>query len=378
MIVKKAYKFRLYPNKTQCVLLAKTFGCVRVVWNRCVATFNSYDKETNPKPEYQSSTKIRNEFEWRREVSAAALEQKAMHFKEYQGQKFNKNRKKQLGQPKFKSKNDRQSFRLPNQKFYVKGNRIQLEKIGKVKIVLDREIPADAKCVNVTVSRNKAGQYFASILVEETIRAKPKTNKTIGIDVGLNSFLKTSDDKDKPNPRYFRKSQTKLAHLQRLQSRKKGSKKGEAKSRRWKKLHGRINRLHQKIANQRDWFLHDVSSKLVNDYDAIYSETLNVAGMLRNHCLAKSIADASWSTLFSYIAYKSEWYGKQYHQIDTFRPSTKTCSLCGKKDDTITLKDRVIICPFCSFTEDRDLRAAKNIKAFGVEDALRTQSDAHE
>ena len=312
------------------------------------------------------------------EVSAAALQQKAMDFKEYRSQKFNKNRKKQLGRPKFKSKNDRQSFRLPNQKFYLKGNRIQLEKIGKVKIVLDRKIPDDVKYVNVTVSKNKSGQYFASVLVEETIQPKPKTNQIIGIDVGLESFLKTSENVTVENPRYFRKNQAKLARLQRLQSRKQGSKKGEIKSRRWLKLQGRINRLHRKIANQRDWFLHGISSKLVNNYDAVYSETLNVSGMLRNHCLAKSIADASWSTLFKYIGYKCEWYGRHYHQIGVFRPSTKTCTQCGQKDDSITLKDRTITCSFCGFTEDRDLRAAKNILAFGVEEALQTQSNAHE
>ena len=378
MTVQKAYYFRLYPNKAQQVLLAKTFGCVRVVWNRYVATFNSYDKDTNPKPDYQTSTQIRNEFDWMQEVSAAALQQKAMDFKEYQNQRFDKKRKKQLGFPKFKSKNDRQSFRLPNQKFYIRGNRIQLEKIGKVKIVLDRQIPPDVKYVNVTVSKSKSGQYFASVLVEEVIQPKPKADKTVGIDVGLNSFLVDSEKRDVANPRYFRKNQAKLAHLQRLQSRKRGSKKGETKSRRWLKLQGRINRLHRKIANQRAWFLHDVSSKLVNNYDVIYSETLNVAGMLRNHCLAKSIADASWSTLFKYIDYKCRWYGKHYHQIGTFKPSTKTCSQCGEVNKTITLKDRVFVCPACGLSIDRDFNAAINIKAFGVEDAIRTQSDAHE
>ena len=121
------------------------------------------------------------------------------------------------------------------------------------------------------------------------IRSKPKTNNTVGIDVGLKSFLKTSDNHDEPNPRYFRENQAKLARLQRRQSRKRGSKKGETKSRRWLKLQRRINRLHNKIANQRDWFLHYISNKLVNNYDIIYSETLNVSGMLRNHYLGSSL-----------------------------------------------------------------------------------------
>ena len=372
MLVQKAYKFRLYPNVSQKIQLAKTFGCVRFYWNQQVARFLNWQQGDN----FKSSTAYRNECEWMQEVSAAAIQQKEIDFKEYKSQKFNKNRKKQLGKPRFKKKNDKQSFRLPNQKFYIKGNRIQLEKIGKVKIVLDRKIHDDAKYVNVTVSKNKAGQYFASVLVEETVQPKPKTNKTVGIDVGLKSFLVTSDNETVENPRYFRKNQAKLAHLQRLQSRKQGSKKGETKSRRWLKLQARINRLHNKIANQRDYFLHNISTWLVNEYDVIYSETLNVAGMLRNHCLAKSIADVSWSRFFNYVDYKCRWYGKHYRQIGMFEPSTKTCSQCGEKDNSITLKDRTITCPYCGFTEDRDFRAAKNIKAFGVEDAIRTQSSA--
>ena len=370
MVFNKAYKFRIYPNVTQRILLAKTFGCVRVLWNRSVKTFYSYDKETNPNPKYQTSTEMRNELEWMREVSASALQQKENDFTEYKRQKFNKNRKKQLGLPQFKKKHDWQSFRLPMPKFYIKGKKIHLEKIGKVKIVIHREIPKDVKFVNVTVSKNKAGQYFASIAVEEAIQQKPKTNKINGFDVGVNTFLKTSDNVEVANPRYFCKNQAKLVHLQRLQSRKIGSKKGEPKSRRWLKLQKRINKLHRKIANQRKWFLHNVSNMLVNNYDVIYSEKLNVAGMLRNHKLAKSIADVSWSKFFSYLEYKCKWYGKHYHQIGMFQPSTKTCTHCGEKDNSITLKDRIITCPFCNFTEDRDLRAAKNILAFGVEEAL--------
>jgi putative transposase len=244
--------------------------------------------------------------------------------------------------------------------------------------VLDREIPDDVKYVNVTVSRNPAGQYFASVLVEQEVQPKPKTNKTIAFDAGLSSFIKTNENEDVENPRFYRKNQAVLSRLQRQQSRKNGSKKGVEKSSRWLKLQRRINRLHNKIANQRSFFLHNISSWLVREYDVIYSETLNVAGMLRNHCLAKSIADASWSELFRQLAYKSQWYGKHYHQIGMFEPTTKTCTGCGKKDDSITLKDRVLVCPFCGHVEYRDLRAAKNIHAVGVKTASLTLSGAHE
>ena len=179
----KAYKFRLYPNKQQEVLLNKTFGCVRFYYNQQVALFNSYDKESNPKPEFKPSTLIRQEFEWMQEVSAAALQQKEIDFKEFKKQLFNKNRKSKLGFPKFKKKSNRQSYRLPNQKFKIIGNKIQLEKIGKVKFVKDRNFPEVFKFMSVTISKNPSGQYFISVLVEQEINHKTKTNREVEIDL---------------------------------------------------------------------------------------------------------------------------------------------------------------------------------------------------
>ena len=164
----KAFKFRLYPNKTQEVLLNKTFGTVRYFWNNQVAAFKTYDKETNPKPEFKTSTELRNEIEWMQEVSAAAIQQKEIDFKEFKKQLFSKSRKKKIGFPDFKKKNNRQSYRLPNQKFKIIGNKIQLEKIGKVKMIIDRELP-NGKLMSVTISNNPSGQYFASILIETEV-----------------------------------------------------------------------------------------------------------------------------------------------------------------------------------------------------------------
>jgi len=367
-VIQKAYKYRLYPNAGQREKLAKTFGCVRFYWNKQVECFGNY----KPGDEFRSSTEYRKEFEWMQEVSAAAIQQKEIDFKEYKDQKFNKKRKKQLGQPNFKKKSGKQSFRLPNQKFYIKGNKIQLEKIGKVKIMLDREIPEDVKFINVTVSKNPDGKYYASVLVEEKVQQKPKTGKAVGIDVGLKTYVVTSEGETFENPRYFRKNQAKLSRLQKFQSKKRGSKKGEKKSRRWLKLQARINRLYQKIKNQRSFFLHNLSTYLVTQYDIICTEDLNVQGMMQNRCLAKSISDAAWSELFKQIDYKCLWYGKIYQKIARFYPSSKETSCCKVKIENLTLKDRTLICPECGREAGRDYDAALTIKAVGVEAAQRT------
>lgn len=204
-----SYKYRLCPNKTQATLLNKTMGCVRFVWNCNVAIFNSYDKETNLTPIFKTSTELRKEYQWLKEVSAAAIQQKEMDFKEFKKQRFSNNRKKKMGNPSFKKKGHRDSFRLPNQKFKILDNKIHLEKIGKVKMIIDRELPI-GKLMSVTISKNPSGQYFASILINTEKQPLPKTNKSVGIDLGLKAFIVTSDNEIVNNPRYFRKNQSKL------------------------------------------------------------------------------------------------------------------------------------------------------------------------
>lgn len=355
----KAYKFRLYPNKTQETLINKTMGCVRFFWNNQVAAFNSYNKETNPSVKFKTSTEVRNEFDWMKEVSAAAIQQKEIDFKELKRQRFSASRKKSIGNPKFKKKGNRESFRLPNQKFKVFKNKIQLEKIGKVKMVIDRIIP-DGKFMSVTVSKNPSGYYYASILIETEIKHLPKNGKSVGIDVGLKEFIVTSDNDIVKNPKYFRESQSKLKILQRHFSRKqKGSKRKD-------KLRIKIAKIHQKITNQRDYFLHNESIKIVRNYDVIVIEDLNVSGMVKNRKLAKSISDASFSKFFSMLKYKSEWYGKELIQIGRFEPTSKTCSCCGWVMEGLTLKDRVFVCENCGIVIDRDYNAALNIHSVGV------------
>lgn len=347
------YRYRLYPNKTQQTLLNKTFGCARFFWNQQVATFRSYNKETNPNPEFKTSTEIRNEYDWMQEVSSVAIQQKEIDFKEYKKQLFNKSRKKKIGLPAFKKKSNRQSFRLTKQVVKIVGNKIQLSKIGKVKMIVDRELPK-GKLMSVTVSKNPSGQYFASILIETDIDYKPKTNKEVGIDLGIKSFSTQSDGIEIGNPKFLNKSQAKLRRMQQHLSRKvKGSN-------RRNKCRLKVARLHQNVTNQRDWFLHDYSTSLINNYDRIFIEDLNVSGMIKNHKLAGAISDASWSKFVRMLTYKAEWYGKDVVKVNRFYASSKTCG-CGAKNDDLKLSDREWVCKSCGTINQRDLLASQNI-----------------
>ena len=356
MVQQKSYKFRIYPNKTQEVLLNKTFGCVRYAWNSWVSLFNNKEVENKDK-HYNTPKEFRQVLNWMQEISSASLQQKERDFISFKKQFFNKKRKKRLGSPSFKSKHKRQSYRLTNRRFAVlyEEKQIRLEKIGRVKAVFDRVIPEGVKFLNVTVSKDLCGSYFVSVLVEENIVAKAKTNKEVGIDVGLKNFAIMSSGEIVANPKFFRENQSKLKRLQQHFSRKV---KGSARR---SKTKLKIAKLHRTIGRQRDYFLHCLSTYLVTNFDMIGIEDLNVSGMIKNHKLAKSIADASWSKFFSQLTYKSSWYGKELVKIGRFFPSSKTCTVCGWRKSDLKLSDREFICECCGVAEDRDINASKNI-----------------
>jgi len=356
----KAYKYRIYPTKEQEVLLAKTFGCCRFVWNKLVENFNKNDGTiVNEK-----ILKDQEEFEFLKEVSASTLQQKRMDFVEFKKQYFNKKRKTKLGRPQFKKKSNRQSFRLPNQKFILDQEKslVRLEKIGWVKIVLDRNIAENADFRSITISATPTGKYFVSILVKEELNPIPSSSKIVGIDLGLKELMTLSNGQVINNPRWFRKNQSKLKKAQKHLSRKK---KG---SNRYNRQRIKVAKVHENITNSRNYFLHNISTELVKTFDLIVVEDLNVSGMLKNHKLAKSISDASWSTFVSMLEYKCNWYGKTLIKIDRFYPSSKTCSNCGHKEDQMPLKIREWTCPSCGSKHDRDLNASINILKKGWSD----------
>ena len=348
----KAYKFRIYPNKTQRGLLNSTFGAVRYAWNQWVENFN---KPVETDKEFKTPKQFKATLEWMTKISSAAIQQKEQDFKEFKNQFFSKKRKLKIGRPSFKNKRNRQSYRLPNQKFYIANNKIRLEKVGFVTVVFDRVIPADVKYVNCTVSKDLAGSFFISILVEQEIKQLSKTGKGIGIDVGLKSFAVLSDERVIDNPRFFRENQSGLTRIQQHLSRKIRGSKHYVQSKR------QAAKFQRKTTRQRTHFIHNVSSFIVANFDVIAIEDLNIRGMVRNHCLGKSIADAAWSEFFRQLDYKCKWYGKELRRVGRFEPTSKTCNVCGFYYKDLTLGVREWACPCCGTAHDRDVNASKNI-----------------
>jgi putative transposase len=357
----KAYKFRIYPDKEQQTKLNQTFGCVRVLWNHLVANFNSYGTEEYQEKYSEKEIKSNPDLFFLKDVSAASLQQKRMDFNETKSQFFNKTRKVKLGRMKFKKKSNKQSYRLPNQKFKLDQDNslIQLEKIGKVKVVLDRKIKGDFR--SVTVSKTPTNKYYVSILVKTSVNLLPSTGNMVGIDVGLKDLFILSNGIVANNPRWFRESQSKLAKAQKHLSRKK---RGSA---RYEKQRLKVARIHEKIANQRSYFTHNMSSSLIKNFDVIVTEDLNIAGLKKTN-LGKSISDAGWSEFIRQLDYKSQWYGKTFVKIDRFYPSSQICSSCGHKDGKKSLDIREWTCSNCGIKHDRDSNAANNILVKGYSD----------
>lgn len=346
--MKTAFKYRIYPTPEKEILLSKSFGCVRFFWNHRVESFNKQEKEL------KSTTELRKEFPWMGEVSAAILQQKERDFIQYRRSFFSKDRKKKIGRCSFKKKwvsND--SFRLPESKFTIKNHRIRLEKIWDVKAVFDRKL--EWKPISATVSRDKCGTYFVSIITEREIAKPTPTGNQIWIDVGLKEFAVLSNGEVIWNPKFLRESQAELRTAQKHLSRKK---KGSVRR---KKAILKVARIHRRIARQRDYFLHNLSSELVERFDFIAIEDLNVSGMVKNHNLAKSISDASWSEFFRMLEYKAEWYGKTVQKVDRFFASSKICNHCGHRKTNLKLSDREIVCESCGTEYDRDHNASMNI-----------------
>ena len=348
-MIQKGYKFRIYPNEKQKDLINKTFGCVRFVWNYWTDIFNNQKEGCYKRPK-----QFRDEFPWMKEVSFSPIRQRERDFKALTKQFFNPRRKKKIGRPQFKNKKGKQSYRLANNKFYIQGNKIRLEKIGFVTIKIDREISENLKLVNATISRDKVGDFYVSITVEQEVIKKAKTGKQVGLDVGLKSFVTQSDGVMVENPKYFRKSQSKVKKVQQHFSRK------VKDSKSFNKARIKVAKVYRKIERQRRRFLHNLSNKIVTEFDVIAVENLNVKGMTKNHSMAKSICDASWAEFFRQLEYKSAWYGKEFIAVASPHTS-QTCSVCVymSKENRKTQED--FTCMRCGHHEHADLNAAKFI-----------------
>lgn len=364
----KAYKYELKPTPEQAQWLNQTMGNCRFLYNLAletkIAAYQSTGKTVSAFDLMKQLTDLKKDHDWLC-VSPVGSLQHAISNLDTSFSNFFRGKAKF---PRFKRKNDKQSFHLP-QDIKVDFNNFQvtIPKIKQISIAKDRTFEGQIR--NATVSKMPSGRYYISILVQDG-KEWPKSKKvkaktTVGIDVGLKHFAVLSDCTKVDNPKLLSHALKRLRVEKRTLARrfKKGSKE---QSKRYQKQKLVVAKLHEHIANQRKDFTHKLSTAIVKQYDTVCVENLNIRGMVKNHNLSRAISDVGWGMFKEQLQYKCEWYGKNFRQIGTFEPSSKMCT-CGKINNELTLDQREWTCQHCGARHDRDLLAAKNIKTFGLQ-----------
>src|SRR5260370_3629685 len=360
---KRAYKYRFYPTNEQKRLLAHTFGCCRFVYNWALRKKTDAYYQDGKRLSYKdvsallTALKKQDETGWLADVSSVTLQQSLRHL----DRAFINFFEGRGNYPQFKKKRQQQAATYVDTAFKWDGTSLTLAKMAEpLEIVWSRPLPKGCRPSTVTVTKDSADRYFVSLLVEEDIAHLKPAEQSVGADLGLKDVVILSTGETVGNPKFFHTDEKRLAKAQRRLARKQKGSKNRAKARR------KVARINARIADRRRDFLHKLSTRLIRENQTICVETLAVKNMLKNHKLAKAIADVGWSEFVSQLDYKAQWYGRCLVRIDKWYPSSKRCFECGHILDSLTLDTRNWTCPACGVVHDRDINAARNIHAVGL------------
>ena len=360
--MKARYRYRIYPNHIQITRINQLFGCCRFVWNQSLAYCNQLYADGQKKPSYvdltkQFITQAKRELVWLKEVASTPLQQSLKDLDQAYKNFFNSCTGKRKGTkfkaPLFKSRKSRQTARFVGKNYQVAQDKIYLPKVGKIKIAWSR--PLASKPSSVTIIKDSSGRYFASFVVDTCAEHLPKTENSIGIDLGISTFATLSNGEKFEAPKPLKKNLKKLGKFQRKFAKTDLGSKGREKAR------VRVAKLHAKVKDIRTDFLHKLSTDLVRKYDTIVLEDLNVSGMVRNRKLAKAISDLGWRQFRTLTEAKCEKYGREFGTISRWEPTSQKCSNCGFKGGKKELNVREWTCLNCGTLHDRDINAAINI-----------------
>ena len=369
--VQRSYKYRWYPTDQQAAELARTFGCVRLVYNKALEARTAARHTGQQQVGYVGTSalltgwKRTDELAFLNDVSSVPLQQALRHLQAAFTAFWNKS----AGYPKFKAKKrSRASAEYTRRAFRYRDGQLNLAKLdGPLAIAWSRPLPPGAEPSTVTASCDAAGRWFVSLLVEEAVAPLPRAIHTdtgkanvVGLDAGLTSLVTLSTGEKLANPRHERRDQKRLDKAQRDLARKQLGSKNRERAR------VKVARVHARISDRRRDHLHQLTTRLVRENQAVVIEDLNVRGMTANHALARAISDAAWSELRRQLEYKCAWYGRNLVVVDRWLPSSKTCSACGRPAVAMPLAVRTWACRACGARHDRDVNAAKNILAAGL------------